>query len=426
MTSPEPTVRTPALHGMGSHALEAEGLGKSYRIYPSARHRLLEAMTLGRVRGHDSFWALKDVNFRLRPGSALGICGANGAGKSTLLSVLAGVTSPTVGRFRASGKVVALLELGLGFREDLSGRDNLYLNGTLLGFTKSELDRRIGEIVDFSELGSAIDEPVRTYSSGMGLRLGFSVAIALDPDVMILDEIFAVGDMGFQRKCVDRMLERRKAGHTILFCSHSPANLRQICDECLWLDHGEVKALGDSKSVVEQYAAFQAHRIESDPAGARASGDGSPEAEEREFPRIVDARAYRADTDEERYEFAPDDAGDLRVWWENPDPERTPIQVGVAFSREDMTMCAGTATHFSEEVLEGRSGCLTLSLPRFPLRGARFLVTVYLLDGGGVHRFHEFVLREPLDVPQALGSVGLFRLDHRWDQRDLAAPESRG
>ena len=236
----------------GGLGVEAQGLGKCYRIYASALRRVGELASLGRLRGHRPFWALRSIDLAVPRGQALGICGANAAGKSTLLKILAGTTSPSEGRFRTAGRVTSLLEIGAGLHLDFSGRANIQLQGVLHGYRRRELARIAGEIAEFAELGDFLDEPVRVYSSGMGMRLGFSVAMAMEPEVLILDEVFAVGDVYFQKKCVDRLFELKARGVTILFCSHSLYDIRQLCDEALWLRDGEPAALGGSVQVTNE------------------------------------------------------------------------------------------------------------------------------------------------------------------------------
>lgn len=202
------------------------------------------------LRGLDtseSHWALKDVGFELHRGQCLGVIGDNGAGKSTLLKVLAGTLQPSSGRLSRSGRVTAILELGAGFHPDFSGRENLAFAGALIGLSDIESHDLTDEIIAFSELGAAIDRPVKTYSSGMVVRLAFALVTAVQPEVLIIDEALAVGDQHFQRKCVQRIETFRKDGCAILFCSHSLYHVRQLCDRTLWLDHGTVQALGDSR-----------------------------------------------------------------------------------------------------------------------------------------------------------------------------------
>ena len=413
----------------GSYALEAEGLGKAYRMYGSPLKRIVEGVSWGRVKGHEEFWALKDVDFQLKPGASLGLCGANGAGKSTLLKILSGTTAPTVGRYRANGRVASLLELGAGFHMDFTGRANIVMNGTMMGLSRREIDAKMDEIIEFAELGDYIDEPVRTYSSGMGLRLGFSVAIAVDPEVLIIDEVFAVGDMYFQKKCVDKIYQFKKQNKTILFCSHSLYDVRQLCDQAIWLNHGECMALGDSVEVTNEYSAFQRHHMGEEELTKEQypSVDGAGTGADKDFPRILDARIYRAGTDEECYQIETGDSFEIRVWWHNPRPEETPIHVGIGFMRQDMTTCGGAGTNLEQHEIVGTDGsktegCLVLRVPNVQLLSGQFLVPVILLDEGGVHKYQEYLMPENLVVRTNTRDVGLFKIDSTWSNEEHPRP----
>jgi len=410
---------------LSQYSLETEGLGKAFRMYPSPLKRIAEAASFGRYKGHHEFWALKNVNIRLKPGSTFGLCGANGAGKSTLLKMLAGTTAPTVGRYRIHGRVASLLELGAGFHMDFTGRANIIMNGVMMGIPRREIERKMDSIIEFAELGDYIDEPVRTYSSGMGLRLGFSVAVAVDPDVMIIDEVFAVGDMYFQKKCVDRIYEFKQKGKTILFCSHSLYDIRQLCDEAIWLDQGDEMAQGPSVEVTNEYMAYQRHNIDAAEGIVHDLPD-APDLEARkergELPCVVDARIYDSETGEETYEVTSGDSFEVRVWWKNPTPEEMPIQIGIGFLRQDMTTCGGASTDFDNVRLEGHEGCLVLKMPDVQLLSGRFLIPVVLFDGEGVHKYQEYSLRDNLIVRTNTRDIGLFRLDHDWEQPALPAP----
>ena len=406
------------------YALEAEGLGKAYRIYHGPAQRIGEALSFGKFKGHHAFWALRDINFKLLPGASLGLCGSNGAGKSTMLKVLSGTTAPTEGRYRSSGRVASLLELGAGFHQDFTGRANIVMNAMMMGLSRREVEQKMGEIIDFAELGSYIDEPVRTYSSGMGLRLGFSVAIAVNPAVMIIDEVFAVGDMYFQKKCIDKIYQFKKAGKTIMFCSHSLYDVRQFCDEAIWLDKGECKAIGDSVEVTNEYSTYQRHHIgENDLSDEEFKKDGTLIASGDDLPFVRDARVYRMGTEEECYHFKTGDSIEIRIWWSNPNPERTPINLAVGFTRHDMTTCSGAATHLSGHKLSGKEGCLTLSVPDIQLLSGQFLLPVYLFDEVGVHRYQEYMVPENLVIQTNTRDVGLFRLDTRFADTDHALPQ---
>ncbi|GKT22034.1 ABC transporter ATP-binding protein [Acidovorax sp. SUPP3334] len=231
--------------------LKVKNVGKEYRLYASPRQRLKSLIT-GRS-AHRSHWALRDVSFELQRGQCIGVIGDNGAGKSSLLKLLAGTLQPSTGSIERVGRVTAILELGAGFHPDFSGRDNLYFGGSLIGIDREEMQRLEPEIIEFCELGEALDRPVKTYSSGMSVRLAFALVTAVQPDVLIIDEALAVGDQHFQKKCVDRIMAFRNAGCTILFCSHSPYHIRHLCDLALWLDGGHVKQFGLTEPVLGAY-----------------------------------------------------------------------------------------------------------------------------------------------------------------------------
>jgi ABC-type polysaccharide/polyol phosphate transport system ATPase subunit len=239
-------------------AIELADVSKIYRRY-SGRHfatlksALLQRSILRDLQPDETFPALTNVSFAVAEGSTFGVIGRNGSGKSTALKLVAGITKPTSGTVRVRGRISALIELGAGFHPEISGRENVFINGIMLGLTKQEIQARFDEIVDFAELREFIDAPVKTYSSGMYMRLGFAVAIHVDPDVLLVDEVLAVGDEVFQRKCLDRVRQFQREGRTIVFVTHAVDLVRQICDEAVMLDHGRIHASGNPEEVVRQF-----------------------------------------------------------------------------------------------------------------------------------------------------------------------------
>jgi ABC-type polysaccharide/polyol phosphate transport system ATPase subunit len=214
----------------------------------------------GRQIGFREFWALKGIDLEVHKGEALGVIGRNGAGKSTLLKVISRILRPTEGRVITVGTVAPLIELGTGFHAELTGRENVFLNGAMLGFSHRQMAAKFDRIVAFAELEDFIDAPIRTYSSGMTMRLGFAIATDVDPDILMIDEILSVGDEAFQQKCIRRMQAFREAGTTILYVSHSLGSITDLCDRCLWLEHGAIAAQGSPKDVVEAYRSmFKQH-----------------------------------------------------------------------------------------------------------------------------------------------------------------------
>ncbi len=240
---------------MSPLAVDFRGISKAYPIYRSPVDRLKEIATLGKVSFHDQFRALDEVSFQVEKGETFCILGENGSGKSTLLQIVAGILRPTSGEFTVSGRVAALLELGAGFNPEFTGRDNVYLNAAILGLNRGEIDDRYGSIEEFAEIGDFIGQPVKTYSSGMLVRLAFAVAIHVDPEILLVDEALAVGDVYFRQRCMRKIHDLRSQGVTILFVSHATGDVKAIGDRAMWLDHGRVQAIGDTQTVVTRYLA---------------------------------------------------------------------------------------------------------------------------------------------------------------------------
>jgi lipopolysaccharide transport system ATP-binding protein len=234
-------------------ALSVNNLSKKYKLYDNNRARIKEWLFLGHKKCHRDLWALKDVTFDVPRGQSLGIIGRNGSGKSTLLKMIVGVSSPTEGSVTVNGSVSALLELGAGFHPEFTGRDNIYMNAALLGIDASFVEKKYAEIVEFSELGQFINVPVKFYSSGMVVRLGFSVAIHMDPEVLVIDEALAVGDMQFQRKCINAMREFKRRGVTIILVTHSLGDVGSFCDRVICMEGGVVSMDGRTEQVIEHY-----------------------------------------------------------------------------------------------------------------------------------------------------------------------------
>src|SRR5215469_7071756 len=242
------------------NAVEFQQVSKSYAIYDAPSGRLQELLTFNRLQRHRDFWALRDVSFEVKRGETFCVVGENGSGKSTLLQIVAGILEPTSGSVAMNGRVSALLELGAGFNPEFSGRDNVYLNASILGFNKRQIDRRYPEIEAFAEIGEFIDQPVKTYSSGMAVRLAFAVAIHVDPEILLVDEALAVGDIYFRQRCMRKVHELRARGVTILFVSHATGDIKALGDRVLWLDKGRLQAIGNTDVVVSKYLAAMADK----------------------------------------------------------------------------------------------------------------------------------------------------------------------
>ena len=242
------------------NSIEVKNLTKKFRVYSDKGRTLKEKMLFWRRNAYENRVVLDDISFNIKRGEAVGLIGHNGCGKSTTLKLLTRIMYPTSGTVSVNGKVSALIELGAGFHPDMSGRENIYINASIFGLSKKEIDKKLDDIIAFSELSEFIDNPVRTYSSGMYMRLAFAVAINVEAEILFIDEILAVGDVAFQEKCFNKLVEIRDAGTTIVIVSHSLGQIEKICSRSIWLDGGKIRMDGNPKEVHEQYLAYMQNR----------------------------------------------------------------------------------------------------------------------------------------------------------------------
>jgi ABC-type polysaccharide/polyol phosphate transport system ATPase subunit len=245
--------------------LKVSELGKCYRVYNDSKDRLKQAFWGKRRRYYEEFWALKNITLDLKQGTTLGIIGRNGSGKSTFLQLICGTLHPTIGSISVEGRIAALLELGSGFNPEFSGRENIHINASLLGLNNSQIADRIAGIIAFSELADKIEQPVKTYSSGMFVRLAFAIACHTNPMIFIVDEALSVGDIAFQNKCMSKLREMKEEGVTLIFVSHDIGIMQMLCDQILWLHEGEIRKIGDPISVCQDYQAFSSGNVHSPP-----------------------------------------------------------------------------------------------------------------------------------------------------------------
>ena len=388
--------------------VHAEGLTKTYRAYATPWDRLVELIT--RRRRHREFRALEDVSFSLPRGEGLALIGENGAGKSTLLKILAGITAPTSGSFQVKGKVTSILELGSGFHPEFTGRQNIVLNAAMLGLSQEELRRKMPDIVAFSELGEFIDQPVKCYSTGMAMRLGFSIATQVEPDVLIVDEALSVGDGYFQKKCMDRLRLFVDSGGTLLFCSHAMYYVSAFCQRALWLRQGRVEALGPVSEVVGAYENFlvakSAHAAEAAPAAAVAMEPRPALPARLTATRLVEPAAF----------YTQGDPWELEVEWETQDP-RLAFHLGVGINRADGIEVCSFATHLDglPPVTGEKSYAARLSIPALPLVKGEFTLYIFLLDEEGLHIYDQRLIPSAFDVRSPAYAFGLVRVEHAWD-----------
>jgi ABC-type polysaccharide/polyol phosphate transport system ATPase subunit len=402
--------------------IQVKSLSKVYRLYGSPWNHLLERLPWVKKPRHRAVRALTDVSFDVPAGECVGLIGSNGAGKSTLLKIITGTTFPTSGSYCIRGRVASLLELGAGFHMNFTGRENIYMNAAMMGFSRKEASRKVGEIIAFSELGDFINAPIRTYSSGMVARLGFSVAIATEPDVLIIDEILAVGDMNFRRKCVDRIWDYKKRGKALFFCSHSLYDVRQLCDQAIWLREGRVQMMADSVMVTNEYATWENKISEGRDAAAWEKAAPAPVAgdDPRDHPRILGATLLDPETGQKRNTYSPGEPVALRVHVRN---SRRPVELSLAVGamRTDGTLCFAHSTQLEGLTFDFQEGFVTLMLDGIRLLSGEYTLPIWLLDQNGVHRYHERPAEENLIVQNRTKDLGLFLQEHRWVVEPAAA-----
>ncbi len=407
-----------------STSLQVSGLGKCYGVYAKPQQRLLKLLT-GKP-APQQHWSLCDVSFGLQKGQCLGVIGDNGAGKSTLLKLLAGSLQPTQGRIVRNGRLTAILELGAGFHPEFTGRENLLFAGGFIGFSASDMERLAPEILAFSELGDAIDRPVKTYSSGMVVRLAFALVTAVQPEVLIIDEALAVGDQHFQKKCVERIENFRNQGCTILFCSHSLYHVRQLCDQVLWLDRGSVKALGPMDEVI---TAYETHVRLQETTSLNHSAGGATEVDKHQATEktvqgksahaaaITHASVDGLQGTERPILKTPD----VRITLQAVTDDDTPPSMGFMLEQFKGVGIMSMATHAEgiQPVALGRKQgqtewSITLTLTDLPLHSGTYVLSFYLFDAQGLVVCDEWKDHIVFEWISPSLTPGLVRLPHAW------------
>ena len=403
-----------------------ENLGKRYRIgareaaYGTLRESIVAAvrnpiLRLGRRRGtapDETIWALQDINLEIRPGEVMGIIGRNGAGKSTLLKILSRITEPTTGRIELYGRVGSLLEVGTGFHPELTGRENIFLNGAILGMRKAEIDRKFDQIVDFAELETFLDTPVKRYSSGMYVRLAFSVAAHLEPEIMVIDEVLSVGDMAFQQKCLQKIRQMRELTKTIILVSHSMISVRAICSRVVLLSEGRLAADGELDAVIPLYEKLMLER----------NRDGTKRDEIAEGTGQIQVDAVRL-LDESRVERQNFETGEkVTVVVEYDAVEQVKGVIAyAAIRRPDNFICVGTSTRLENVTfppLEG-PGRIEIEIPELLIMPGHYVMDIIFYDTNYQYRAY-FLGRRRVEftvsskVPALDGLYGVVYQKYDW------------
>lgn len=407
-------------------AIIVENLSKKFRRYDVDRPASLkEAFLQGlkRLGAKEIFWALRGVNFRIERGRAVGIVGANGAGKSTLLRLIGGVGKPDAGTIQINGRLGAVLDLTAGFHPDLTGRENVFVTGVICGLTRAEVAERFDEIVAFAELEEFIDSPIRTYSTGMQMRLGFSIAAHTDPDVLLIDEVLAVGDIAFQQKCMARIEQFKKSGCTIVLVSHDPAQTKKLCDEVIWLRGGRVVAHGNPEVVVGEYVAELAsetrRRTPATQPPITTSFGTELQVNKNRFGSMEMEITAVALLDADRRpvtEFKSGESLCVQIDFRAAQPIANPI-FSVTISREDGFLCFDTNTAaqgLPMPLIEG-GGRITLHIERLDFATGNYFVDVGIYESEWAYGYDYHWHAYPLRVNAPTPDKGLLHLPQSWE-----------
>ncbi len=412
---------------MTDNAIEVSGLSKKFRIGTERRDSLKERFVRGSGR-YDEFWALRDVSFSVSHGSTFGLIGHNGSGKSTLLKLLAGVYRPTDGSMAMTGRISALLELGAGFHGELTGRENVYLNGAILGLTRRQISAAMDEIISFSGLEEFIDSPVKIYSSGMYVRLGFSVAVTVDPEILIVDEIIAVGDEEFQRKCFDHLYELRRRGTTIVIVSHSLGLVADLCDQALWLNKGLLKSIGPVRGVIDDYLKDVNQKeadakertgevaVTDDGGRTRRLGSGEVRVTSLEF----------IDHDGKATGFLSSGEKCIVRMHYDATQDLPSVTFGLGFAHESGVNVAGPNSGYGEQATKvaAGTGCVDFHIEDLTLQPSTFLVTAAAVDRGHTYDYRDRAFELRVRAQGAVTEPGLVRLPGRWTRNEEATVSS--
>ena len=402
---------------MNKIAIKVENLSKVYKLYNKPMDRLKESLNITKAIYHQEYYALKDVNFTVLKGEAMGIVGKNGSGKSTLLKILTGVLSQSHGMKIVNGKVSAILELGAGFNPEYTGIENIHLNGTMMGYTREEMELKIPDIIEFADIGDFIYQPVKTYSSGMFARLAFAVAINVEPDILIVDEALAVGDTRFQIKCIDKMKSLKEIGTTILFVSHATEQVKRFCNNAIWIENGSVRAIGESSEIVDMYEAFMRQGGVKEEYTDQFKLLVQQEEEEFSRPPNPDILALITKIDMNKETLKTFEALEVTVTYEVYEVQIDGLLLGVAIYTPDRDYIFGPNTHLDNMEIPNTRGrhVVKFNIPRITLLGGNFNIDVGIFNNEGMVNIDYKSDIKSFSINNQYFSEGRFYIHHNWE-----------
>ncbi|WP_379157440.1 ABC transporter ATP-binding protein [Paenibacillus sp. sgz5001063] len=400
--------------------IEVKDVVKTYKLYKKPVDRLKESVFPTKKQYHEDFNALNGISFEINKGDALGILGRNGSGKSTLLKLITGVLSATSGTIRVNGRMSAILELGAGFNPEYTGRENIYLNGLMIGLNRNEIDKKMDGIIDFADIGAFIDQPVKIYSSGMFARLAFAVAINVDPDILIVDEALAVGDVRFQMKCIEKMKELKSNGTTILFVSHATEQVKRFCNRAVWLKDGGIEAIGESSEIVDLYEDYMKYSNgDNENDNVKAVGTEFNEVIDADLiiPSNPDILAMITKVDINERKFKTFDKVEVEVEYEIYEKVIHGLLLGVALYTPDREYIFGPNTYLEKIDVPNSRGRHKVKyvIPKLPLLGGTYNIDVGLFNNEGIVCLDYKQEIVGFTVVNKYFSEGRIYIDHNWE-----------
>lgn len=408
--------------------IQISHLKKVYALYNKPIDRLKEVIDYRKKSYHKDFYALRDISLSIQSGECVGIVGVNGSGKSTLLKLITGVLTPTEGEIVTKGKIAALLELGAGFNPDYTGRENIFLNGTMMGYSEKEMEMRVTPIIEFADIGNFIDQPVKMYSSGMFARLAFAVAINVNPDILIVDEALSVGDTRFQMKCIEKMKQLKDSGTTILFVSHATEQIKRFCTRTIWIRDGMVFRDGEASQIVDLYDNFMKfgdsilNQNDNDDIKKQKSdvSDKNESSEETEIP-AKDLPAYIRHVSINQKVFHTFDTLKVEIQYTILDQKIDGFLLGVAiYSKDRKNYIFGPNTFLDKKKIPIEKGqyTMTYTIPNLQLISGEYVIDVGIFNNEGLVNLDYKMSVLEFAVSNLYFSEGLLYLDHEWNVRE--------
>lgn len=386
-----------------------EHLTKRYHLYNRPIDRLKEAFSITHKKYSREHYALQDISLKIQKGESVGIVGTNGSGKSTLLKLITGVVTPTEGTIRSNGKIAALLELGAGFNMEYTGLENIYLNGTMMGYTEKEMKSRVPDIIEFADIGDFINQPVKSYSSGMFARLAFAVSINVEPDILIVDEALSVGDTRFQVKCINKMKQLRERGTTILFVTHATEQIKRFCTRGIWIKEGNIRADGEAAQIVDEFNNYMRY-------GEKQPDEYFKPGEFR-LPEDTSCLAAIHNVEINKTQFHSFEPLEVQVTYDIYDKNMADFQVGVAiYSQDRQIYVYGPNTNLDKVAIPQQQGrhVVTYRIPSLTLLSGEYVIDVGVFNSDGIVNLDYKNSCRSFSVTNEYFSEGMLHLEHQW------------